>query len=388
MSETCSWQDLNRCAKCGLCLAHCPVYLDQLTERAAPRGKIQLAKALRDGRLEADPSLQKTFAACLLCGACHAVCPGGMAADRTVLELREKLRESLGPAAGFGELAEVVRSEHNIADEDNDERLDWLDDIAGDGAGAEPKEGAEALFFVGCVGSFFPSVQSIPQSVIRIFRRAGVEYSLLGGGEWCCGFPLLGAGLNDQLESLITHNLEAVKRLRPQCLVFSCPSCLRMWKSHYKTDIPLLHTSQFLDRLIGQGRLGFKPHKKMRVTYHDPCDLGRHGGDFETPRRILRAIPGVELVEMEQRKDKSRCCGGGGNLEMADPALSRRLSGAKMEMVRETGARTVVTACQQCVRTMAGAAVRNKLPIKVMDLTELVLSALDDAPADQRRVAG
>jgi heterodisulfide reductase subunit D len=377
MTDVCSWQDLNRCAKCGLCLAHCPVYLDQLTEKSAPRGKIQLAKALEESRLEPSAGVRDTFANCLLCGACHAVCPGGMSADRTVLDIRRKLAHGMGPGESSARMAESIREEHNIAREDNEERAEWLEDLIGEEAGDNPQPEAEALFFVGCVGAFFPSVQIIPQTLIKIFRQTNVSHSVIGGREWCCGFPLLAAGMNDQLQDLIEHNQRLVAELKPKSMVFSCPSCLRMWKTHYQTQIPLYHSSQFIDHLIGQGRIRFKQMSELKVTYHDPCDLGRHGGDYQTPRSILRAIPGITLLEMEKNRDLSCCCGGGGNLEMNNPELSRRLARKKLEMAMETGAETIVTACQQCVRTMAGAAVRQKLPVKVMDLTELVLSALD-----------
>ena len=377
MTDACSTLELNRCVKCGLCLAHCPVYLDQLTEKSAPRGKVQLAKALADGRLEPSAGVQGTFANCLLCGACHAVCPGGVSPDRTVLDIRRKLAEGMGPADSSMRMANAIRDEHNIAREDNTERAEWLEDIFGEDATQNPQPDAEALFFVGCVGAFFPSVQVIPQTLVNIFSRAGVSHSVIGGQEWCCGFPLLAAGMNGELEGLIEHNQRLVEELKPQSIVFSCPSCLRMWKTHYQTEIPLYHSSQYMDLLISEGRVRFKPMPELKVTYHDPCDLGRHGGDFETPRNILRAIPGVALLEMEKTKELSCCCGGGGNLEMNNAELSRRLAGKKLEMAMETGAETIVTTCQQCVRTMSGAAVRQKLPLKVIDLTELVLSALD-----------
>lgn len=382
MTDSCSWQDLNRCAKCGLCLAHCPVYLDQLTEKSAPRGKIQLAKAIRDDRLLPSSGVQDTFANCLLCGACHAVCPGGMSADRTVMDIRRKMADGIGPGASSLHLAESIREEHNIAQEDNEERSDWLEDIIGEEAEQHPRPDAEVLFFVGCVGSFFPSVQSIPQTLVSIFRQTGVSHTLAGGQEWCCGFPLLAAGLEDELHSLIEHNQRQAADIKPQNMVFSCPSCLRMWKTHYQTEVPLFHATQFIDALVQQGRIRFKSMPDLKVTYHDPCDLGRHGGEYETPRNILRTIPGISLYEMEKKRDLSSCCGGGGNLEMHNPDLSRRLALKKLEMAMETGAETIITACQQCVRTMAGAAVRQKLPIKVMDLTELVLQALEPNPPE------
>ena len=118
----------------------------------------------------------------------------------------------------------------------------------------------------------------------------------------------------------------------------------------------------------------------LTVTYHDPCDLGRGGRVFEEPREVIRAIPGVTLVELPHHREGCRCCGGGGNLEMVDAELSSAIASRKMAEIVSTGAQAVVTTCQQCVRTMTTYAKRNKVPIEVMDLTQLVQKALARKP--------
>jgi heterodisulfide reductase subunit D len=114
----------------------------------------------------------------------------------------------------------------------------------------------------------------------------------------------------------------------------------------------------------------------MTVTYHDPCDLGRGSQVYDAPRRILQAIPGLKLVELDAARAKSVCCGGGGNLEMADPKLSAAVARRKIEQIQRTAAEAVVTSCQQCVRTIKAQARRQKYDLKVMDITELVLKAM------------
>ena len=171
------------------------------------------------------------------------------------------------------------------------------------------------------------------------------------------------------------HNLEKVKVLGAKKMVFSCPSCFHTWKTYYNTDLDLFHSTQYIERLIGNGAITFREMNKT-VTYHDPCDLGRNGDVFDEPRRVMRPIPGLTLVELEKNRSQSICCGGGGNLEMADPELSGAVAGGKIEEIQRTGIKTVVTACQQCVRTIKSKARRERADLEVMDITELIRRAM------------
>jgi heterodisulfide reductase subunit D len=198
----------------------------------------------------------------------------------------------------------------------------------------------------------------------------------LGGEEWCCGFPLIGAGMKKEAEALIQHNVEKMKGKGVERAVFACPSCYHTWMEEYETDIEIFHSTQFIKELIDEGKISFT-EKRVTVTYHDPCDLGRASGVYDPPREILRTIPGVELVEMESNREQCKCCGGGGNLEMVDPELSAALAQEKIKEIQETGADTVITGCQQCVRTIMTTARKNKIPVKAMDVTEFVLSTMN-----------
>jgi heterodisulfide reductase subunit D len=215
-------------------------------------------------------------------------------------------------------------------------------------------------------------VHKIPQSLVKIMNRAKVDFTLLGGAEWCCGFPLIGAGMSKEVEGLIQRNIEGVKGKGAQSIVFTCPSCYHTWHEEYKTDITLFHFTQFLLKLIKEGKIAFH-EEKLKVTYHDPCDLGRASGIYQAPREILQAMPGVELVELTDHREHCKCCGGGGNLEMVDPELSAALAREKIKQIQATGADMVVTSCQQCIRTIMTTARRMKIPMKALNLTELVL---------------
>jgi heterodisulfide reductase subunit D len=148
-----------------------------------------------------------------------------------------------------------------------------------------------------------------------------------------------------------------------------------MWQEHYPGEFEIFHVTEYLGRLLKADRLSLR-ELDMTVTYHDPCDLGRGAGSYDAPREIIQSIPGIRFVELSNNREGCTCCGGGGNLEMIDAQLSASIAGNKMREVQETGAQTVVTACQQCVRTMTTYVKRNKVPVDVMDVVQLLHKAI------------
>jgi heterodisulfide reductase subunit D len=300
-----------------------------------------------------------------------------MKAHEIVLEMREEIVRERGLDDRGSRLVTSILQSRNISQEDNEERGEWREEVKVLPGDRVEKERAEVVYFVGCVASFFPMVQRIPQNMTRILHRAGVNFALLGGEEWCCGFPLLAAGAPAKMQEMIQHNVEAVRRLGAEKVLFSCPSCYRTWKEYYNTRIALQHTADCIHELIQSGRLHLRPLAPRRIAYHDSCDLGRHSGVYDTPREIIQSIPGVTLVELEHNRAGSLCCGGGGNLETVSPDLAGRLAKAKIEEIQQSGADVLVTACQQCVRTIASSARRQRLDLKVMDISELVCTAME-----------
>jgi heterodisulfide reductase subunit D len=368
-------EEFDQCIKCGLCMATCPVCKELLLEKYSPRGKIQLARFYDQGVLALSDHYRDIFAKCLLCGACSVTCPSGVDLNKVFVNLREEIATNKGPHPLMGRVVQSLVENHNISDEDNEERGDWRDDIKNLPDHMYEKERAEVVYFVGCVASFFPMVQTIPQNLVRIMDAAHVDFTILGGEEWCCGFPLIGAGFPEKMREMMAHNLERVKALGAKTVIFSCPSCYRTWNEFYDTDLALFHDTQFIEKMIRNGIIHLG-EMNTTVTYHDPCDLGRNGGVYDAPRQVLKAIPGLTLVEMKNNRAQSVCCGGGGNVEMADSTLSGKVAQKKIEEIRQTGAKTVVTACQQCVRTIKARVRRQKADINVLDITELVLKAM------------
>jgi heterodisulfide reductase subunit D len=374
------------CVRCGLCLSVCPGYRESLNETDSPRARVALVRAAKEGLLEASSDGYSTvFFRCLLCGACTFVCPSGVAVDR-ILELTRGELASLGllPQA-LADLDARIAEYRNISAEANEGRLIWVDNLPTPPTGLG-KERAKVAYFVGCVSSFFPRSYKVPQSLVRIFDLAGVDYALLGAAEWCCGYPMFINGEPDRARELIHHNVEAVRAMGAQKVVTTCPSCFHFWKHSYSAalqvdgmedlGLEIQHATEFLADLLELG--GLKLHElRQNVTYHDPCDLGRKGGVLEAPRRILAQIPGLRLVEMPENRDSSYCCGGGGNLESFAPEMSEAVARKRIQQAAAVGAGTLVSACQQCERTLANAARAERMRIRVKDITEVVLEALE-----------
>ena len=382
---------LDACTGCQACAEVCPAV------QAAGDGKLsglyRLETLRRDrkantgflkalfsrGRLDIDAWKQfsDTVYRCTLCGNCQEVCPAGIGLKEIWLGLRQDLVDKKAYPPKIDMILENLTESHNVFSEDQEERAEWVEDLDDPPDDLFLKEQAKVIYFTGCVASFFPLAQKIPLAVARIFQAAKVDFTLLGEEEWCCGFPLLGAGLIDKAGEIIEHNVEAAHAKGAQELVFACPSCYMMWLEHYPREFKLFHLTQYLDRLIAQGAIPLE-RQKLRVTYHDPCDLGRGAREFDAPRRILQALPGVELVELAQNRENCQCCGGGGNLEMIDQELNVEIAKRKIDQVQATGAQAVITSCQQCVRTMATYTRRNKLDLQVMDISQLVARALPE----------
>ena len=370
-------EEFDQCIKCGLCLANCPVCKELLLEKYTPRGKIQLARYYCRGDLGLSDHYRDIFSRCLLCGACSVTCPSGVDLKKVFISMREQIAKERGLEPVMERVVQSVISDHNISLEDNAERGEWRELIKDLPEHMYQKDKAEVAYFVGCVASFFPMVQTIPKNMVQILESARVDFTILAGEEWCCGFPLVGAGTPEKMQHLVEHNLEKVKTVGAKTVIFSCPSCYGTWKEYYDTELELFHSTEYIEKLIGEGAI---PLVELitTVTYHDPCDLGRYGGVYDSPRRILRSIPGLTLVELEKNRSQSVCCGGGGNLEMADSDLSATVAQKKIEEIQQTGAKTVVTSCQQCVRTIKSRARRQKIDVDVLDITELVVKAMSN----------
>ncbi|MBN1225959.1 MAG: (Fe-S)-binding protein [Deltaproteobacteria bacterium] len=380
--------EIDSCTNCRLCADACPATSAAQDGELSAIWRMDTLKQILKGRAglfrqfikskRTSEDYLKHFSdtsfKCTLCGNCQEVCPVGIRLRDLWVSLRQDMVHSSIYPKKIDMIRENMEETHNVFGEDNEERADWVEDMRNPPDNGYIKDKAEVVYFTGCTASYYPLAQKIPIALAEILDLGRVDFTLLGEEEWCCGFPLLGAGLMDMFETFKNHNIEAIRQKGAKEIVFACPSCYQMWREYYPPDFKLTHASQFLANLIKEKRVPLNV-MPLKVTYHDPCDLGRGARIFDEPRDVIRSIPGIEFVELPHNRERCLCCGGGGNLEMTDAKLSADIAKTKIDEALSTGADAIITACQQCVRTMATYARRNKIPIQVMDITELIRNA-------------
>jgi heterodisulfide reductase subunit D len=383
--------ELDACTRCGLCIewcSNCPEIGDPI---GWPREKLLRLKALTRNRfglrallrgpsepaLERIDVLSKAVYDCTLCARCAEVCPVGIDTRSLWVRAREEMVRRGRYPEPFDTLRQMVTTQYNISGDDNQQRLIWSENLEEVPEALRGKETAEIIYFVGCTPSFYPQTYGIPQAAVTVMDTAGLDFALLGSDEWCCGYPLIIAGMGDEVSELIRHNVEAVRARGAQTLVAGCPSCYHTWIHEYPEVLgqPLgfevLHLSQLLVELIASGRLDLGEFPRV-VTYHDPCDLGRNSGIYEAPRQVIRSIPGITLVEMEENRRYALCCGGGGDVAMCNQELVEGVARRRLQQALDTGAQVLLSACQQCKRTLMTAARQEKARIQVLDIVELI----------------
>jgi len=402
--------DIESCTRCGNCSTLCCAYEGSSDIEVSPATKISLIKKRLDfkysllgritGRREIKESelkeLEKAAFQCTLCGRCEVNCPVNIDLKDIWLSIRENLVKEGRYPESLDMLRNMLLKGKNISFESNEARIDWINQVENIPEDRYLKKEAEVVYFVGCVSSYSPRVFKIPRSAVKLFQKAEIDFALMGEDEWCCGFPLLGAGFKEDAMSFAEHNIQAVNARKAKFLVASCPTCYHMWKHVYpqmaegiknvytypkpvlqeKFNFEVLQEVELFLKLVKEKRFQLKPLNK-KITYHDPCDLGRNSGIYDPPREIINSIPGVDFIELKHNREDAKCCGGGGNVEAVSTELSEKIAKIKVEEIIETGAEIVVSSCQQCVRTIAGALKREKSKIKSMDIAELLLTSIE-----------
>lgn len=371
------------CARCGYCRNVCPIYQTVGWESGTPRGKISLARQIfNNGQ---DEHLSEEFAQrlaqCTLCGACGHACATEIDTRTLWLEMRKRLVDLGKEQEGSSLLRKNILDNKNITTFDNEERLDWAEDLD-EPEPLDARHGADVCYFVGCVSSFYPQAAEIAVAFAEILTEAEVDFTTMGGAEWCCGFPLLGGGHVDDATRFIRHNVEKIKEMEIHTIVASCPSCYHVWQhqaTEFIGDYPLavFHATEYLTHLIKEEKLQLAPFDEL-ITYHDPCDLGRNSTIFDAPRFIIESIPQAKLVELEHNRMDALCCGGGGNLQSSDPGLSEEIALLRIAEVEASGASVLVSACQQCTKVLGMAARKAKIAVKVMDINQLVRRVISE----------
>lgn len=236
------------------------------------------------------------------------------------------------------------------------------------------------LFWRGC--TLRRIVPELAFKIGQVLEKTGINVEVVDEGI-CCGYPLILAGYERKFSEVASKVVEKVKNTRYELMIVHCPGCLRAFKQFYPQFgfelSNIFHTTQVFAQLLNSGVL--KPEKRieLKVTYHDPCDLGRHLGIYEEPRKILSLIPGVIFIELPEvsTREYSRCCGGGGLLRMLIPPLSSQIAVDRLiEDIAELNVQAVVTACPTCFKTINDASVIAEIlhgsAVKVLDIVDLV----------------
>lgn len=371
-----------RCSSCGFCQAVCPVFGLTLRPALNTRGKMLLLKEVMDGSIEFNQEVADIFYTCTACKACTYTCPAGVEGNEIVEEVRKGLyKDGLAPDSLLG-VRDSIFKQGNVFASAQDERIEIYPPVLREKArrGAL-KPHAETLLFMGCLPSYLD--MKIVPSFIKALDAAGVDYTTLGTQETCCGFPLYLMG-SDEFESQAKKLIERIRATDARELVTPCAGCYKTFTTLYPEigdlGLEVYHSVQYFDTLINEGRIEIKGETSGKITYHDPCDLGRSCKIFEEPRSILKRIPGVEFVEMEKNRLDARCCGGGGGMQAYNPEMAVDMAALRVRDALEVGAEIIVSGCSACkdnLRKGARAIPREERgKVKVMDITEMVINAM------------
>lgn len=372
------------CARCGDCsladktvASNRDVYLPCAIknvlgfEAYASRGRIMIMNDLIGERVPLSNDVADWAFTCTTCKSCMETCTA--TADGINLpDMMEALRKDL-VANGFDmpkhrDIEKSINELGNPYKEPADKRLEIF------GKREWPKK-AEVIYYVGCTSSY--REKEIAKSTAELFDKTGVDYTVLPN-EQCCGSVLLRLGRTKSFERITNANLEQMKAAGAKTIVTACAGCFRTWKldvpkEGFEYDFEVLHVTEFLDRLVQDGKAAFESPKPITVTYHDPCHLGRHAEVYEAPRRVIESVENVTLAEMETNKRYAHCCGSGGGVKGSFGELANDVAGNRILEAEETGASVLVTACPFCLRGLKdGAKVANST-LPVMDLPEFLL---------------
>ena len=370
------------CIHCGFCRLGCPTFSVTQRESKNARGRNALAYYFMNGSIEPSQELAESFYSCTTCQACTYFCPAQIRVDEIVEGVRNKLYQSgFTPEPVLG-IRDNIKKTGNVYASASEERIDIYPPALREKAkNGEIKDQAETLLFMGCVPSYL-DMKMVP-SLIRPLDEAGVDYTVLGTDEGCCGFPLFLMG-SDDFRPHAEKLMERIRSTHARELVTPCAGCYKTFKKLYPEimdpGLEVYHSVHYLDKLIRRGDIRFKDDFGKRVTYHDPCDLGRTFQIFDEPRSILNAIPGLEFVEMARNRLQARCCGGGGGVLANNPDLAVRMAAERVRDALAVGAEIIVSGCAACKDNLKKGAraipKEERGKIKVMDITEIVSNSM------------
>lgn len=415
---------MERCSNCSYCKwipfdkiksqrfgENCPSISYYNFNTYSARGRFQLGQTLLDGRCDYSDTVVEVIHSCNTCGLCDVSCK----VCRFNLEPLEHHIELKFSAVEHGKILpaqqimmdNLNRQKSMIPGMLKAKRTDWADNL---GLKDALKEQCDIIFFPGCKFSYEEDLRNIARSAVGIIQKAGVKVGTLGSSDNCCAGRALQMGFRDDFIKTAMSNIKALEHSGIDILVTPCADCYHAFKRQYATlglSIRVLHTVEYLDMLLKQGKLKLSGEVPLKVTYHDPCHLGRLGeeyipwsgterkimnqvhtweprrpryngakGIYDAPRDLIMSIPGVTLVEMERIRECAWCCGAGGGCSETYPEFSAWTAGERITEANATGADVLVTACPWCESNFRDAVDENGKKIRVMDIIELLQQAL------------
>ncbi len=355
------------CFQCGLCDAVCP--WNKVRD-------FSMRKLIREAAFGLTEIEGEDVWRCTTCGYCPSQCPRGVKQIDISVALRRVATEydifpaSVKPARTAR--ASLI-SEGNPLQGDRKKRADWAK-----GLPVKPyAEGMEALYFVGCYFSYDPRMKKVAVATTNILNKAGVAFGILGEKENCCGESIRKTGSEQVFKDLARKNIKTFIDNGVKKIIVSSPHCFHTFKNEYPefmVNFEVVHMSQYILELINEGRLVLKGEFPKRVTYHDPCYLGRHNGVYEEPRALLRKVAGLEFIEMEAHGKNSLCCGGGGGRIWMDTPQEERFSDIRLKQAKDVKAQVLATACPYCITNFEESRLNLEYEdvLEVKDITEII----------------
>ncbi len=397
--------DLDACTECGRCTSVCPA--NTVGKELSPRDIIldlrQLMRnadfGMRNGQNEPDqsairiphsafdlPIINAVPAAspdslwqCTTCGACMEACPVFIEQMPKIVDMRRFLvmEESNFPDTMQEALTSLESRGHPFRGTQSS-RVDWADGLNVKTM-AEARD-AEVLFWIGCGGALIERNQKVVRATAQLLEKAGVSFAILGREEKCTGDPARRIGNEFLFEMLAKENVEKLNGYGVRKIVTSCPHCFNAFRNEYPQfggQYEVFHHSEFLAKLVGEGRLKPTALNEQKITYHDPCYLGRHNGVFDAPRELVQISSKNAPVEMIMNRESGFCCGGGGGMSFVDEPKDKRVNQERARQALETGADVVAVGCPFCMTMLEDGinAKRSERDVKVMDVAELLWQA-------------
>jgi len=375
------------CNMCGYCVSVCPAWQEIGWESATARGKMFYLKRRADNapldplnllirhKTDIDADFGKAMAECTACGACEEICHADIPLDGWLDSVKRFAVESNGPLMpAHAELVKTVKQTKNVYGRPQDERLASLGDDL------RPSPHPEILLWFGCVGSY--RHQRVAQATLQVLNAAGVRYEVLGKDEWCTGSPLLRVGESKYVEKeLMPHNLQAVEKSGAKILVTACGECFRAFSVDYKrlgghAPFQVLHVSHYVERLVKEKRLKFTKPVKRKLVFHDACHLARNAGAYDAPRKALKFVPGLEILEMYYSRETTKCCGEDLGFRAAFPVQAQSLAAKRLQEAKETGAEAIVTGDAHTEVHLNEVSKKLGRGLETFDLVEILAQAL------------